>query len=138
MNIVILGAGVVGSHIAAQLTGEGHDVVIIEKNPETAKHVANHVDCIVINDEGNNSATLKRAGIENADFFLSVVDSDEVNMIESSSSVNPPGSGFEIPVFGCKRCQAEGYRLLKEALASKNFMTVQFTDRMNKIYERHG
>jgi len=81
MNIVILGAGVVGSQIASQLVSEGHDVVVIEKNQERAKYVSNHVDCMVINEEGNNYDTLKRAGIEHADFFLSVVDSDEVNMI---------------------------------------------------------
>ncbi|NLV66392.1 MAG: histone deacetylase [Spirochaetes bacterium] len=61
-----------------------------------------------------------------------------VIMIESSSSVNPPGAGIEIPVFGCKRCRDEGYRLLKEARASNNFVTVQFTDRVNRVYERYG
>ena len=81
MNIVILGAGVVGTQIADQLVSEGHDVVIIERNPERAKYVSSHVDCMVINEEGNNINTLKRAGIEKADFFLSVVDSDEINMI---------------------------------------------------------
>ena len=35
MYLVILGAGVVGFQIAENLIGEGHDVVIIEKNPET-------------------------------------------------------------------------------------------------------
>jgi trk system potassium uptake protein TrkA len=35
----------------------------------------------VLNDEGNSFATLKKSGIDKADCFLSVVDSDEVNMI---------------------------------------------------------
>jgi trk system potassium uptake protein TrkA len=81
MNIVILGAGVVGAQIADQLVSEGHDVVIIERDPERAKYVSSHVDCMVINEEGNNLNTLRKAGIEKADFFLSVVDSDEINMI---------------------------------------------------------
>ena len=94
MYIVILGAGVVGSQIASQLVSEGHDVVVIEKNSDRAKHVTNHVDCMVINEEGNNSDTLKRAGIEQADFFLSVVDSDEVNMI----ACGIVESEFKVPV----------------------------------------
>ena len=84
MNIVILGAGVVGSQIAAQLVSEKHDVVIIERNPDRAKYVSSHVDCLVINEEGNNINTLKKAGIEYADFFLSVVDSDEINMLRAN------------------------------------------------------
>jgi len=42
MKVVILGAGVVGFQIASQLVKEGHDVVIIEKSAERAKHIANH------------------------------------------------------------------------------------------------
>ena len=81
MQIVIVGAGAVGFQIAAQLIAENKDVVIIEQNPDIAKHAANHLDCIVITGEGNNPRTLRNAGIEKADFFLSVTDSDEVNMI---------------------------------------------------------
>ena len=33
MNIVIVGAGEVGTHIASQLVAEQKDVVIIEKDP---------------------------------------------------------------------------------------------------------
>ena len=81
MKIVILGAGVVGYQIATQLITEGHNVVIIEKDSERARYLDSHLDCIVLNDEGNSFTTLKKAGIEKADCFLSVVNSDEVNMI---------------------------------------------------------
>jgi len=57
-------------------------------------------------------------------------------MIESSSSVNHPCAGIEIPVDGCKRCQAEGYKLYETAVKSKKFQTVQLTDRVKKVYER--
>ena len=59
-----------------------------------------------------------------------------VLMIESSSSVNHPCAGIEIPVDGCKRCQAEGYKLYETAVKSKKFQTVQLTDRVKKVYER--
>ena len=81
MHIVIVGAGVVGIQIATQLINEGKDVVLIEKSPERARYVTTHLDCFVVNEEGNNINALKKAGIEKADIFISVTDSDEVNMI---------------------------------------------------------
>ena len=119
MNIVILGAGVVGSQIASQLTGEGHNVVIIEKDPDRAKHVDSHIDCMVINDEGNNSATLKRAGIENADFFLSVVDSDEVNMI----ACGIVESEFKVPV---KIARVRNLDYSKARIFEKSFLGIDY------------
>ena len=69
MEIIILGAGVVGFQIASQLISEGKNVVVIEKDPERAKFVSDHLDCAVINEEGNNILTLKKAGINKAEFF---------------------------------------------------------------------
>jgi len=69
MNIIILGAGVVGAQIASQLVSEGHDVAVIEKDPERAKYVAGHVDCMVLNEEGNNSETHEARGDRACGFF---------------------------------------------------------------------
>ena len=119
MNIVILGAGVVGGQIASQLVSEGHDVVVIEKNPDRAKYVAGHVDCMVLNEEGNNSDTLRRAGIERADFFLSVVDSDEVNMI----ACGIVESEFEVPV---KVARVRNLDYSKAKIFRKSFLGIDF------------
>ncbi|MBN2431736.1 MAG: Trk system potassium transporter TrkA [Acidobacteria bacterium] len=81
MKFVIVGAGSVGFQVATQLIAEEKDVVLIEKNPDIAKYAMNRLDCLVINAEGNNIDVLDQAGIQDADFFLSITDSDEVNMI---------------------------------------------------------
>ncbi len=81
MKIIILGAGTVGFQIARQLIIEGKDVILIEKNEEKAHFASNHLDCMVINDMGNNIDVLKQAGIKDAEFFISVTNSDEINMI---------------------------------------------------------
>ncbi len=119
MDIVILGAGVVGTQIAAQLVGEGHDVVVIEKNPERAKYLSSHVDCMVINDEGNNSETLIRAGIERADFFISVVDSDEVNMI----ACGIVESEFNVPV---KVARVRNLDYSRAKIFEKSFLGIDY------------
>ena len=84
MNIIILGAGRVGWQLARQLVGEGKEVTLIEKNPESARRAADRLDCRVVTGEGNSVPVLKKAGIENADFFISVTESDEINMIACS------------------------------------------------------
>jgi len=81
VNIIILGAGKVGYHLARQLIHEDQHVTIIERDSHRSKQVSNQLDCIVINDEGNNLDVLQQAGIDKADFFISVTESDELNMI---------------------------------------------------------
>lgn len=81
MNIVILGAGRVGLYLAKQLIEEDKMVTLVEKDSEVAKHAANHLDCIVLNEEGNSLESLRKAGTEHADFFISVTESDELNLL---------------------------------------------------------
>ncbi|MCK5198527.1 MAG: NAD-binding protein, partial [Spirochaetales bacterium] len=81
MYIVILGAGRVGYMLARQLIDEGKDVALIELNSDRAKNSSNNLDCLVLNASGTNLDTLKKAGIQKADAFVSVTESDEINMI---------------------------------------------------------
>jgi len=119
MNIVILGAGVVGYQIASQLIAEGHNAVIIEKNVERARYVDSHLDCLVLNDEGNSIDTLKKAGIEKADFFLSVVNSDEVNMI----ACGIVESEFNVPV---KIARVRNIDYSRAKIFEKSFLGIDF------------
>ncbi|MCD6322227.1 MAG: Trk system potassium transporter TrkA [Clostridiales bacterium] len=81
MYIVILGAGRVGYMLARQLIDEGKNVALIELDKVRAKNTTNNLDCLVLNASGTNLETLKKAGIQKADAFVSVTNSDEVNMI---------------------------------------------------------
>jgi len=81
MYIVILGAGRVGTQLARQLILAKKDVALIERDSDKARNAANKLDCLVINDEGNSLEGLTKAGIQKADIFVSVTDSDETNLI---------------------------------------------------------
>ena len=83
-KVVIAGAGTTGFQVARHLVADQKDVVLIEKDAETAKYAANHLDCMVINDSGNRLPALREAGIAAADFFISVTNSDEVNIVSCS------------------------------------------------------
>jgi hypothetical protein len=57
-------------------------------------------------------------------------------VIESTASIHPICVGIEIPVDGCKRCQSEGYKIYEKAVKSKQYISVQLTDRVKKVYQR--
>lgn len=117
MRIVILGAGVVGYQIAEQLISEDKDVVIIEKNIERAKFISERLDCMVINDEGTNLSTLKRAGMNDASIFISVTNSDEVNMITCSIVA----SEFNVPL---KIARVRNIDYSKSKIMGKSFLGI--------------
>ncbi|MDR2768829.1 MAG: NAD-binding protein [Treponema sp.] len=81
MRIIIVGAGLVGTQLAQRLIAEKHDVTLIERDEDRARHVSNRLDCMVIQSEGNSIQNLEEAGIFKADALVCVTDSDEVNMI---------------------------------------------------------
>lgn len=81
MKLVIVGAGEVGSHIARKLSLENKDVTVIDKNPEALSRITEHLDVQAIEGSGCDPHVLKEAGIEEADAFLAVTDSDEINLI---------------------------------------------------------
>ncbi len=93
MKIVILGAGIRGFQIAKHLIEEHNDVVLIEPNPEKASYASSKLDCIVVNGSGNSIGTLKDAGVADADFFIAMTDSDEVNMV----ACGIVSSEFDVP-----------------------------------------
>lgn len=81
MNIIIAGCGKVGTTLGEQLVRERHEVTFIDTAPELLKKVMGMIDVQVI--EGNCTvySTLKEAGIEHADLFIAVTDSDEINLL---------------------------------------------------------
>jgi len=83
VRIIIVGAGEVGFHIASRLSLENKDVVLIEKNAQALRRVAENLDVQVIEGSGSSPAVLEQAGIEEADILLAVTNSDETNLVAS-------------------------------------------------------
>ncbi|MDA3900877.1 MAG: Trk system potassium transporter TrkA [Spirochaetes bacterium] len=88
MHIIIAGAGAVGIQIAKHLIDEGKDVILIESCSDRAKFVSSTLDCMVIEGSASSVGDLMKAGVVKADFFISVTDSDEINMIASGIVAN--------------------------------------------------
>lgn len=81
MKIIIVGAGKVGFTLAEHLSGEGHDITIIDKNDSAIRHASDALDVMCIRGNGASPPVLQEAGIATADFLLSTTSLDEVNML---------------------------------------------------------
>lgn len=119
MKVVIVGAGAVGFQLARQLIAENRDVVLIEKDNAVADYAASRLDCMVIREAGNNIDTLRRAGTETADFFLSVTDSDEVNLIACGLAA----SEFQRPY---RIARVRNIDYTRSRFAERNFLGIDF------------
>ncbi len=85
MHIVIIGAGQVGSFIARNLCIE-HDIIVIEKDQETAERLRESYDVIVMQGDGEDISVLKEAQIEKAAILLAVSGDDRTNIMASTYS----------------------------------------------------
>ena len=81
MKIIVIGCGKVGSALARQLSEEGHDVSVIDRNPEVVNEVTSSCDVIGIVGNGGSHAVQKEVGIEDADLLIAASDSDELNLL---------------------------------------------------------
>ena len=81
MKIVIVGAGEVGYHIASRLAFENKEVVVVDKNAEAIRRVADDMDVQTVNGSGSSPTVLEEAGIKEAEILLAVTNSDETNLV---------------------------------------------------------
>lgn len=81
MKILIMGCGRVGSGLARSLTDEGHDVTIMDVRQDAFGRLTARFRGNAIIGDGLDAAALRRAGIENADVFVSVTQGDNRNLM---------------------------------------------------------
>ena len=82
MNILILGAGQVGSTTATQLAKEeDNEVTIVDIDPEKLTKLGRRVDLQTIEGNASYPEVLKQSGAETADMLIAVTSSYEINMI---------------------------------------------------------
>jgi trk system potassium uptake protein len=84
MNIVIAGAGEVGTHLAKMLSNEYHDIVLIDPDAEKLGQVSSSIDILVVEGSATSLAVLKEAKINKTDLFIGVTHSEETNIISAT------------------------------------------------------
>ena len=81
MSIIIVGCGKVGSALVERLSGEGHNITIIDRDEAKIQAVTNMYDVMGVNGNGASYSVQVEAGIDTADLFIAVTDSDELNLL---------------------------------------------------------
>lgn len=81
MNIIIAGLGKIGETLTASLVSEGHDVVIIDSNPQIIENITNIYDVMGVCGNCADTDTLAEAGVKRAELIIAVAGSDELNML---------------------------------------------------------
>ncbi len=83
MNVMIIGCGRVGSQLALLLAQEGHNVTIIDKNPEAFKRLGGTFNGIAATGTGFDEKLLNELKINRQDAFVSVTSGDNTNLMAS-------------------------------------------------------
>ena len=82
MNIIILGAGQVGSTVATELAKEeSNEITVIDTNQQILSELQDRLDLRTICGNGSYPGLLEDAGADDADMIIALTNSDEINMI---------------------------------------------------------
>lgn len=81
MYIVVIGGGRVGYYLSKSLLEEGHEVAIIEKNPEYCQIINDELGSICIHGDGCEASTLAEVGTSRANMLVAVTGDDEDNLV---------------------------------------------------------
>lgn len=93
MRVIILGCGRVGSTLARMLAEEGDEVTVIDQTSDAFRRLGSKFKGGRVVGPGTDMDVLKRAGIENADVFVSVTDGDNRNIMAAQMAKEV----FEVP-----------------------------------------
>ncbi len=81
MYIVVVGGGKVGYYLAKSLLAEGHEVLVIEKDPNKCATLADELEDGVLEGDGCEAATMAEAGMGRAQVVVAVTGDDEDNLV---------------------------------------------------------
>ncbi|NOQ87474.1 MAG: Trk system potassium transporter TrkA [Gammaproteobacteria bacterium] len=81
MNIIILGAGQVGSSVAQNLSSEANDITLVDTNVALLEELSDRLDIQTVVGHASHPDVLKQAGISDADMLVAVTNADETNIV---------------------------------------------------------
>ena len=91
--VVVIGCGRLGSLLAAQLSAQGHSVVVIDRNEAAFANLSGEFSGFQIVGDAAELATLKQAKADKANCLLAVTREDNVNLMVAQIGKTV----FEIP-----------------------------------------
>ena len=81
MKIFIVGGGEIGRNLAVQLSHDGYELTVIDQEESVVNSMSNSADVICFQGNGASYGTLQDVNASEADMFISVTNSDELNIL---------------------------------------------------------
>jgi trk system potassium uptake protein TrkA len=81
MRILIAGGGQTSALVASRLIHEGNEVVIVEQETDRCRELEGILDAKIIQGNAASIATLRKAGIAQADMLIALTSVDQVNLL---------------------------------------------------------
>ena len=81
MNIIVVGDGKVGLELTRQLSGEGHDLTVVDSDQHVLERIVEEYDVMVVHGNGASMQVLQNAGAESADLLIAATSADEINIL---------------------------------------------------------
>lgn len=81
MKIIIVGCGNVGTTLTEQLSGEGHDVTVIDSRRSVVENITNTYDVLGVVGNATSINIQTEADVSNTDLFIAVTGLDEMNLL---------------------------------------------------------
>ncbi len=73
-----------GSHLAKMLSGNGHDITIVDKDPKALDVVGSLADIITVEGDSTAFATLRKASVRKCDLFIAVNHEENDNVVAAT------------------------------------------------------
>ena len=83
MRIVIAGAGDMGCHLAKMLSGNGHDITVVDADPKQLSEVSSLADIITVEGDSTTFETLRKAAVKRCDLFIAVSPGENENILSA-------------------------------------------------------
>ena len=81
MYIIVVGGGKVGYSLCKALLDEGHEVLIIERDPSRCEQINEDIGAVCLRGDGAETSTLADAGTARADMVVATTNEDEDNLV---------------------------------------------------------
>ena len=83
MHVIVVGAGEVGSYVAARLSWERHNVAVVDIDANRLRQLGSELDVLTVEGSGTHPSVLSDAGVDGCELVVAVTSKDEVNLVAS-------------------------------------------------------
>jgi len=98
MKVIIMGCGRVGAQLAELLDRDGHKVTVLDVEQYSFRRLPENFGGTALVSDGTDEDALKKAGIEDADVFVSVTQGDNRNVMAAQIAKHI----FNVPKVVCR------------------------------------